>query len=247
MFIAGIIPARYASTRLPGKPLAVIKGKPMIQHVYERSAEALGYVAVATDDDRIKDAVMQFGGRVVMTSREHRSGTDRCAEAVVKISDETGEKPDAVINIQGDEPFIKPGQISQLAEAFNDPSVHIATLIKQIDNNEELFDPALPKVVFNIKNEALYFSRWPLPYVRDVEKNSWTEKFSFYRHLGMYGYRTATLTEIAKLMPSPLECAESLEQNRWLENCYIIKVIVTEYGSFSVDTPEDLQKANNLQ
>lgn len=246
MFIAGIIPARFASSRLPGKPLAVIKGKPMIRHVYERSMEALDYVVVATDDRRIKETVEQFGGRVVMTSAFHQSGTDRCAEAASKISAPGEGIPDVIINIQGDEPFIIPEQISQLAEAFSDPGTEIATLIRRVNNSDDLFNPGLPKVVFSMQKKALYFSRWPLPYVRDAEKSSWIENFAFYRHLGMYGYRTKTLMELAKLSPSPLESAESLEQNRWLENGYHIKVIATEYDSFSVDTSDDLKKANEM-
>ncbi len=246
MFIAGIIPARFASTRLPGKPLAIIKGEPMIRHVYERSIEALDYVVVATDDRRIKEAVEQFGGRVAMTSAGHRSGTDRCAEAAAKISGPGGVIPDVIINIQGDEPFVRPEQISQLAEAFNDPAAEIATLIRLVKNSDDLFNPGLPKVVFNLQKEALYFSRWPLPYLRDKDENSWIENFNFYRHLGMYGYRTKTLMKLADLPASPLESAESLEQNRWLENGFNIKVIATEYESLSVDTPDDLKKANEM-
>ncbi len=246
MQIAGIIPARYASTRLPGKPLALIKGKPMIRHVYERSCEVLDCVIVATDDKRVAGAVEKFGGRAVMTSAAHRSGTDRCAEAAEKLRNCSGKFPDVIINIQGDEPFVSPDQIRQLSAAFSDNKTNIATLIKQIKVSDELFNPDLPKVVFSLKKEALYFSRSPIPYLRDAEKNSWTEKSFFYRHIGMYGYRTNTLLELAQLTPSPLESAESLEQNRWLENGYNIKVIVTRHDTVSVDTPEDLERVNKM-
>lgn len=238
--ILGLIPARYASSRFPGKPLADIGGKPMIQRVYEQSSKVLNSVYVATDDDRIADAVRQFGGRVVMTATTHKSGTDRCAEAILKVESETKEHFDAVINIQGDEPFISPDQIDLLASTFLDAKTEIATLVKRADNEQDLFNPNKPKVVVSALNTALYFSRSPIPYLRGVEQSEWHKQHTFYNHIGLYGYRSDILQKITKLQRGTLEKCESLEQLRWLENGYQIKVMETQLESLSIDTPEDL-------
>ncbi|NMB48996.1 MAG: 3-deoxy-manno-octulosonate cytidylyltransferase, partial [Bacteroidales bacterium] len=224
-FIA-IIPSRYASTRFPGKPLADMDGKPMIQRVYEQVKKAVAEVWVATDDARIFDVVQSFGGNVVMTSPLHRSGTDRCFEAYRKI----GKNADVVINIQGDEPFIQPEQIDRLKNCFDSPEVQLATLVKPFrkeEGIEALFNPASPKVVINKNFEALYFSRSVIPYVRDIDQSQWLDYHVFYKHIGIYGYRADILEEIVSLPQSTLEKAESLEQLRWIENGYRIRVGVT--------------------
>lgn len=244
MRIIGIIPARYESSRFPGKPLADIKGKPMIQRTWEQAKKALDTVVVATDDERIRKAVDTFGGIAVMTSADHRSGTDRCAEAAGLFSSITGIEYDAVINIQGDEPFIQPEQIELLAGCFDEPEVRIATLMKKIDAQADIFNPNYPKVISDKKGYAIYFSRSPIPYVRNKDQDEWLHSHKFYRHLGMYGYRTDILLEITRLEPSSLEIAESLEQNRWLENGYPIRIKETELDTISIDTPEDLEKIN---
>lgn len=246
MKVLGIIPARYASTRLPGKPLVDISGKTMIRHVYERVSKVLDFVVVATDDTRITDEVAGFGGNSVMTSQNHQSGTDRCAEAVGIFENQTGEKFDVVINIQGDEPFIKIEQLQQLISCFNDFGTEIATLIKRIDDSEDIFNPNKPKVIVNNRNEAIYFSRSPIPYIRNFEKENWIENHVFYKHIGIYGYRKDILLQITKLKQSTLEIAESLEQNRWIENAYKIKTEITEHESFSIDTFDDLSKIRNI-
>ncbi|MDR2928240.1 MAG: 3-deoxy-manno-octulosonate cytidylyltransferase [Cytophagaceae bacterium] len=240
--ILGIIPARYASTRFPGKPLADIGGKPMIQRVYEQSRKALKYVYVATDDIRIENAVLAFGGNVVMTSPDNKSGTDRCAEALNIIEQATGKSFEAVINIQGDEPFIEPHLLEMLSVSFMSSFTEIATLVKPLTKTEDLFDANKPKVVVNIKYEALYFSRSPIPYLRNVAKEDWVKNHKYYAHIGLYGYRSDILREITMLKPSSLELAESLEQLRWLENGYTISVRETEHESIAIDTPDDLKK-----
>lgn len=242
--IIGIIPARYASTRFPAKPLADINGKSMVQRVYEqaRKARTLQQVVVATDDQRIYDHVKSFGGEVVMTHQEHQSGTDRCWEAYTLA----GWEADYIINIQGDEPFIHPQQINTLANTLVDKEVQLATLIKVIDNQETLLNPNSPKVVINTRHEAIYFSRHPLPYLRGLHQRDWFGKHTYYKHIGIYAYRSDVLAEITKLKPSSLELAESLEQLRWLEHGYKIKVAVTEYESHGIDTPEDLEKIKKL-
>ncbi len=240
---AGIIPARYASSRFPGKPLAMIGNKSMIQRVFEQAAKSLDIVYVATDDKRISDAVMKFGGKVVMTSSEHQSGTDRCSEAAEIISAETGGRIDIVVNIQGDEPFIKPEQIDLLMECFTDETVNIATLIRKAEPGEDIFNPNQPKVILNSKGDAIYFSRAAIPYVRDAEKSEWTGKHTFYKHIGLYAYRTEILKQITLLPRSPLEITESLEQNRWIENGISIRTAVTVWESLGIDTPDDLDKA----
>lgn len=240
--ILGLIPARYASTRFPGKPLADIGGKPMIQRVYERAASVLEHVYVATDDERIATVVRAFGGRVVMTADTHKSGTDRCAEAINTVQAELGVSFHAVINIQGDEPFIEPTQIELLASAFDDEKTEIATLVKPVDNQSDLTSPNKPKVVLSEEGNALYFSRQPIPYLRGVELDKWLDSgVKFYNHIGMYGYRSDILAKITKLPLGTLEKAESLEQLRWLENGYSIKVLETKLESLSIDTTEDLQ------
>jgi 3-deoxy-manno-octulosonate cytidylyltransferase (CMP-KDO synthetase) len=243
---AGIIPARYGSSRFPGKPLVMIGDKPMVQLVYEKASKVLGLVYVATDDIRIADAVKGFGGKAVMTLSTHMSGTDRCAEAVNKIADETGIKIDVAINIQGDEPFIKPEQIALLMNCFNSNDVEIATLIRNTEPGEDIFNPNQPKVIINKNNDAIYFSRSVIPFIRDSEKEEWSEKYRFFKHIGLYGYRTTTLKKITLLERSTLEIAESLEQNRWLENGYKIRTAVTKWETIGIDTPEDLEKAKQL-
>ena len=243
---AGIIPARYASSRFPGKPLAFIGDKTMIQRVYEQTSKILNNVYVATDDDRIYKCVIDFGGKAIMTSPDHSSGTDRCSEAILKIEAETGEKIDVVINIQGDEPFIKPEQIAALMDCFASGEVEIATLIRKTGSDENLFNTNQPKVVINSKGEAIYFSRSVIPFIRDSETSEWQKKHVFFKHIGLYAYKTKTLCEITKLPRSPLEIAESLEQNRWIENGYKIMTAVTDWENIGIDTPEDLKKANLL-
>ncbi len=240
-FIA-IIPSRYASTRFPGKPLADMDGKPMIQRVYEQVKKAVAEVWVATDDARIFDVVQSFGGNVVMTSPLHRSGTDRCFEAYRKI----GKNADVVINVQGDEPFIQPEQIDRLKNCFDSPEVQLATLVKPFrkeEGIEALFNPASPKVVINKNFEALYFSRSVIPYVRDIDQSQWLDYHVFYKHIGIYGYRADILEEIVSLPQSTLEKAESLEQLRWIENGYRIRVGVTNIETIGIDTPQDMERA----
>jgi len=241
----GIIPARYASTRFPGKPLVEIGGKSMIQRVYEQVSEALTDVYVATDDQRIYDAVMAFGGKAIMTSDQHKSGTDRCYEAFSKLE----EQFDVVINIQGDEPFIQPEQIKTLQTCFDEPDTEIATLAKVFtgkDDFESLNNPNSPKLVINKRNEAMYFSRSVIPYRRSAEPEKWISLHSYLKHVGIYAYRAAILRELTLLEQSPLEIAESLEQLRWLENGYRIKVGFTDVETVGIDTPEDLEKVKQL-
>lgn len=243
MKFIGIIPARYASTRFPGKPLADMAGKPMIERVYERVKDVLDKVCVATDDARIFSAVEAFGGNVVMTSEKHQSGTDRVYEAFVKV----GTGYDVVVNIQGDEPFIHPEQIETLKACFEDERTEIATLVKPFradgDFETTLFNPNSPKVVVNKRGEAMYFSRSIIPYMRGKDYREWLPSHTYYKHIGLYAYRADTLKEITALPRSPLEIAESLEQLRWLENGYRIKVGITEQETIGIDTPEDLAKA----
>lgn len=242
MKILGIIPARYASTRFPGKPLVQIKGKSMIQRVYEQAckAKSLADVIVATDDERIATEVKQFGGKFILTGSDHLSGTDRCAEVATNV---TGY--DAIINIQGDEPYIDPEQIDLLASCFNEKDVQLATLIKKINTENELFNVNIPKVIINTKGEAIYFSRQTIPYIRSEEKENWLKANQFYKHIGIYGYTYRALLEITKLPLSSLELAESLEQLRWIENGYRIKTKVTEIETIAIDIPEDLIKIND--
>lgn len=243
-FIA-IIPARYASTRFPGKPLALLGGKPVIQRVYEQVAGVLDDAVVATDDRRIYDAVLAFGGKAEMTSTEHRSGTDRCWEAYCK----QGGAYDAVVNVQGDEPFIRPAQLEALKRCFDDPETQIATLVKPFaekDGLEALENPNSPKVVLDGRSRALYFSRSVIPYLRGVDRAEWLRRHTYYKHIGIYAFRTEVLREVTALPQSPLELAESLEQLRWLENGYRIGVGVTNFDTVGIDTPEDLERAERF-
>jgi 3-deoxy-manno-octulosonate cytidylyltransferase (CMP-KDO synthetase) len=237
MNILGVIPARYASTRFPGKPLVDIVGKSMIQRVYEQAKKCihLTEVIVATDDERILNHVIDFGGVAVMTSADHQSGTDRCAEVALQHT-----QYDVIINIQGDEPYIDPEQISKLASCFNNADTQIATLVKKVQNEQELFNVNSPKVIINKLSEAVYFSRSPLPHIRGHEEKNWLEYFTYFKHMGIYGYRADVLRQITKLPVSSLEKAESLEQLRWIENGYRIKVAETELETYAIDTPEDL-------
>ena len=241
-----LIPARYASTRFPGKPLAMIGGKPMVQHVVEKAAAVSENVYVATDDGRIYDCVIGFGGKAVMTSTEHRSGTDRCYEAYRHVVEQNKKKYDVVVNIQGDEPFIQPEQVKALVACFEDDKVEIATLAKRFEQNADVFDPNKVKVVFSALGQALYFSRSPMPFCRGVDQEEWIKTAVFYKHIGMYAYRPEVLKEITALSQGSLERAESLEQLRWLENGYQIAVRITDHESIGIDTPEDLERANAL-
>ena len=246
MKFAGIIPARYASSRFPGKPLAIIHNKPMIQHVYEQASKAdqLDDLIVATDDSRIEKVVKEFGGKVMMTELTHSSGTERCAE-IQKTLNHIGNLFDVIINIQGDEPFIDPKQIDLVASCFNEGNVQIATLAKKIENEKELFDPNVVKIITDINDKAIYFSRQTLPYIRGQKIEYWIQSSAHYKHIGIYGYQSAILEEIVALKKTPLEDAESLEQLRWIENGYSIKVKETSIESYGVDVPEDLSKFSN--
>lgn len=240
-FIA-IIPARYASTRFPGKPLATLGGKSVIQRVYEQVSTVLDDVYVATDDQRIFQAVEAFGGRAVMTSPNHKSGTDRIQEAITKI----GGRWDVVVNVQGDEPFIQASQIKTVCECFEDPETQIATLGKPFDNMDAVGNPNSPKIVVDNRHYAMYFSRSIIPFVRGKEKESWLQSYPFLKHLGLYAYRADVLAEITRLPQSSLELAESLEQLRWLQNGYRIKVGLTDVETVGIDTPEDLARAEEF-
>lgn len=245
--VLGIIPARYASTRLPGKPLALIGDKPMIQHVYENCRRALQYVYIATDDQRIADAVESFGGKVVMTGVYHKNGTERCAEAARHVSAIEKVNFDVIINIQGDEPFFDSSKLRTLEALFDDRDTQIATLVNEIRSSEHLFDENEAKVVLDKESNAVYFSRFPVPFLRGVEKDKWAENHTYYRHIGVYGYRPGVLLELVGLQPTPLEKAESLEQLRWIENGYKVRCGITSAeDTVCVDTPEDLEKANEL-
>lgn len=237
--ILGVIPARYASTRFPGKPLVDIDGKSMIQRVYEQAlkAEKLDEVVVATDDERILLHVHAFGGRAVLTADTHQSGTDRCAEVSKKLPGF-----DVIINIQGDEPFIDPRQIDIVSTCFAAAETNLATLVKPILTEEELNNPNSPKVVLNKFSEAIFFSRATIPYVRGREPQDWLKNHIFYKHIGIYGYRIDTLLAITQLPVSILESTEALEQLRWIENGYKIKAAVTDIETVAIDTPEDLAK-----
>ena len=237
-FIA-IIPARYASTRFPGKPLAMLGGKLIIQRVYEQASKVLDEVYVATDDERIQKAVESFGGKAVMTSSNHKSGTDRLEEADTKI----GTDADVIINIQGDEPFIQKSQLETVKALFDDPQTQIATLGKPFESMEAVENPNSPKIVCDVNGYAMYFSRSVIPYVRGKEKEEWLKAFPYLKHIGLYAYRREVLHEVTQLPQSPLEVAESLEQLRWLQNGYRIKVGLTNVETVGIDTPEDLQRA----
>ena len=242
MRILGVIPARYASSRFPGKPLAEIRNKTMIQRVYEQAKRSskITDVIIATDDQRIVDNVMAFGGEIVITSTTHLNGTSRCHEALeIKSSQVMGY--DAVINIQGDEPFIDPGQIDQVCDILTNSKASIATLAKKIEATEDLLDPNIVKVVFGNSKQALYFSRNPIPFIRSYPKVNWLQQASFYKHIGIYGFSTEVLNRIVKMKPGKYELLESLEQLRWLENGIEITVDITEFESVGIDTPNDLK------
>jgi 3-deoxy-manno-octulosonate cytidylyltransferase (CMP-KDO synthetase) len=243
--IVGIIPARYASTRFPGKPLIDLGGKTMIERVYTQASKALDDVYVATDDERILQTVLKFGGKAIMTSDNHASGTDRCYEAISKIDTQF----DIIVNIQGDEPFIQPSQILQLIQCFDDDNTQIATLAKPIsekDGIEYLENPNHPKVIINSNRKALYFSRSVIPYIRGIEKEKWISTHEFYKHIGLYAYKSDILKAITQLSQSPLELSESLEQLRWLEHGYYIKVGISDFETIGIDTPEDIDKIKHL-
>ena len=242
MKFTAIIPARYASSRFPGKPLALLGGKPVIQRVYEQAIKVLPEAYVATDDERIADTVRQFGGQVIMTHADHKSGTDRIEEACQKI----GTTADVIVNIQGDEPFIQPSQIETLCQLFDDPDTQIGTLGKPFETMEAVENPNSPKIVCDRRGFALYFSRSVIPYVRGKETKDWLNEFPYLKHLGLYAYRRQVLHAITQLPQSPLELAESLEQLRWLENGYRIRVGRTNVETVGIDTPEDLKRAEAL-
>ena len=238
--MVGIIPARFASTRFPGKPLVKIGGKSMIERVYTQAKKSttLFEVIVATDHSGIEEEVKSFGGNVCLTSPDHPSGTDRCAEVLKKMN----LSCDAIINIQGDEPFIDPRQIDLLGSCFTDERTDLATLIKPIVSREVLFNPNSPKVIIDLEQFAVYFSRHPIPFMRGVEQDQWLAKHTFFQHIGIYGYRPDVLRQITQLPPSSLEKAESLEQLRWIENGFRIKTAITSFDTVAIDTPEDLEK-----
>ena len=242
MKFIGIIPARYASTRFPGKPLALLGGKPVIQHVYEKVAAVLEAAYVATDDERIYDVVKSFGGQVVMTRTDHKSGTDRIEEAIEKI----GGEWDVVVNVQGDEPFVAKSQLDTICHCFDDPTTQIATLGKPFESMEAVQNPNSPKIVVDNMGFAMYFSRSVIPYIRGKEKSSWLTHYPFLKHLGIYAYRKDVLRQVTQLPQSSLEIAESLEQLRWLQNGFKIKVGTTDVETVGIDTPQDLERAEEF-
>lgn len=242
MKFMAIIPARYASTRFPGKPLAVLGGKTVIQRVYEQVSSVLSDVYVATDDQRIYDCVEGFGGKAVMTREDHKSGTDRIEEAVEKI----GTDADVIINVQGDEPFIQPSQVDTLMHLFDASETQIGTLGKLFESMEAVENSNSPKIVTDNRGFALYFSRSVIPYIRGKERNDWFGQYPFLKHLGIYAYRREVLAEVTRLPQSSLEKAESLEQLRWLQNGYRIRVGLTDVETIGIDTPEDLQRAEQF-
>lgn len=239
MISIGIIPARYSSTRFPGKPLVLIKGKTMIQRVYEQAkkSQSLQEIWVATDDEQIANEVQAFGGNVVMTSESCNSGTDRCADALQKLNQNAG----IVLNIQGDEPFVRPEQIDQIVQLMKNTGADIGTLGSRIQHSETVFNPNVVKLTKTRSGKALYFSRNPIPYVRGEEEKDWLKKAPFFRHIGMYAYKSTVLPMLAQLATGNLERAESLEQLRWLEAGYSIYVAETDFESIGIDTPEDLR------
>ena len=236
---AAVIPARYASTRYPGKPLAMLGGKTVIERVYQQVRKVVDEVYIATDDERIAQAVNDFGGRAVMTSPNHQSGTDRIEEVVEKVPVEA----DVIINVQGDEPFIQPSQIETLCRLFDDPQTQIATLGKPFDTMDAVVNPNSPKVICDLQGYAMYFSRSVIPYIRGKEQAEWLQSFPYLKHLGLYAYRREVLRKVTMLPQSPLEKAESLEQLRWLQNGYRIKVGTTDVETVGIDTPDDLKRA----
>lgn len=246
MKVLGIIPARYGSSRLEGKPLKDIVGKTMIQRVYEQSSKALEHVIVATDDQRIYDTVKSFGGEVVMTGKHHNTGTNRCLEALEIYRSEYNLHPEVVINIQGDEPLLQPEQIDKILSCFTDPNVELASLAMPINPEDVLAEKNGCFVVMTKKQDALYFSRSIIPFYRDLPQGEWPKNHTYYSHLGMYAYTPKALKRFAEMEQTSLEKAESLEQNRWLENGYAIRLAITEFDTIAVDTAEDLQKVREI-
>ena len=246
MKVLGIIPARYQSTRFPGKPLADILGKSMISRVYEQASKthSIDELIVATDDERIADHVKGFGGKAMMTSENHENGTMRCLEVVETFRNQ-GKEFDVVVNIQGDEPFIQPEQIDQVVDLFNDETTDIASLASKIKSKRDLFEPNVVKVVMDPKGNALYFSRQAIPFLRGIEQEIWLQKGIFYEHIGIYAYKAGILKKISNLEPTPLEEMEKLEQLRWLENNLVIRLGITDYTGVGIDTPEDISKLIN--
>ncbi len=247
MQFIGVIPARYNSTRFPGKPLVLINGKTMIQRVYEQAlnANVLSNVVVATDDERIEKHVKDFGGKVVFTSPDHKSGTDRCFEAATILKSDIGiEDSDVIINIQGDEPYIDPIQIKQIVNCFQNKEVRIATLIKKISDVNELFNINVVKCIISAKQNAIYFSRHPIPFIRNKSQEEWINYYTFYKHIGIYAYYYHVLENIVKLEQTSLEIAESLEQLRWIQNDISVYAEFAEYESIAIDTPDDIKKLN---
>ena len=242
MKFIGLIPARYASTRFPGKPLALLGGKPVIQRVYEQVASVLDDACVATDDERIFDCVKNFGGKVVMTRTDHKSGTDRIEEAIEKI----GGDYDVIVNIQGDEPFIQKSQIETVCRCFDDEKTQIATLGKPFTDMDAVANPNSPKIVIDNNSFAMYFSRSIIPFVRGKEQAEWLQHYPFLKHLGIYAYRRDVLRQITQLPQSSLEIAESLEQLRWLQNGFKRKVGLTDVETVGIDTPDDLKRAEEF-
>lgn len=242
MKVAAIIPARYASTRFPGKALVNIAGKPMVQHVYERvKAAGIEEVIIATDDERVEKRAAQFA-KVMMTGAHHESGTERCAEVLEKMDDQ----PDIVINVQGDEPYVAAEHLEAIISCFKNERTAIASLVKKIERQEELFNPNIPKVALNQQKQALYFSRSTIPYLRNIKEDNWLQEQDYYKHIGLYAYRAEVLREIVKLPPGQLEMAERLEQLRWLENGYVIQMAETTVENVAIDTPADLERLLSL-
>ncbi len=241
MDFLAIIPARYASTRFPGKPLVDINGKSMIERVYERGKLIFPNIYVATDDSRIYNHIIDFGGKVVMTSTDHINGTSRICEAITIIESIENKTFDYIVNIQGDEPFISQEQLNELKNCILDPNADIATLCKKIEDSQELISPNNPKVVMDIYSNALYFSRSVIPYIRDIDPSLWLKKSNFYKHIGLYAFKRKAINLIENIEQTPLERSENLEQLRWLENGLKIKLAITNYKSYSIDTPQDLE------
>jgi len=249
MKFLAIIPSRYGSTRFPGKPLALLAGKPIVERVYERVATVFDHLCVATDDERISSAVEAFGGVAVLTSTEHRSGTDRCREALEKMEAKTGLKFDVVVNVQGDEPFIAPSQLQNIRSAFDNAATQIATLVKPFAPDtpfDTLANPNSPKVVVDAEGRALYFSRSVIPYLRDAEPSEWAAKHRYLKHIGLYAYRADVLARITALPAGELERCESLEQLRWLQAGFTVQTIETDEETIGIDTPADLERAEKF-
>ncbi len=241
-----IIPARFGSSRLEGKPLLDILGKPMIQRVYEQTLKAIPTAYVATDDERIKQTVLEFGGNVVMTSIDHENGTTRCLEAYENISKELGEKFDVIVNVQGDEPMLEPEQLNELIRPFSNDGVRLSTLVSPVQSAQDLFNESEVFVVFDKNKKALYFSRAVIPHVRGIHKTHWLEHHTYYKHVGLYAYSYEALKEFASLESTQLEKVEALEQNRWIENGNAIHVELTHFDTIPVDTIDDLKKVRRL-